>query len=260
LNSDYCLIVDDTVLEKERSENLPFAKKMYSGNKHKVIKGIGLVNMVISQEDGKYCIPADYRIYDKEEDKKTRNDHFRDMIHQAKERNLKPKAVVFDTWYSGLDNLKKVRNSGFHWVTGLRKNRVVNGKKRLEEIEISEEGQIVFLRGYGTIRVFKFVSTNRRIDYFATSMLNISREQMSHFMETRWTVEVYHRELKQNNGISRCQAHTCRAQRNHIFLAISAWLFLFLRKRSLYVSFYQLKWEIVRDAVAHALAIRLQIS
>ena len=175
-----------------------------------MIKGIGLVNLTVSQEDGKFCIPVDYRIFD--------------------------------------------------WVTGLRKNRVVNGKKRLEKIDISEEGQIVFLRGYGTIRVFKFVSKNRRIDYFAASILKTTQQQILHFMRTRWTVETYHRELKQNNGISRCQAHTCRAQRNHIFLAISAWLALFLRKRSLHVSSYQVKWEIIRDAVAHALNQRLQIS
>nr|WP_281181168.1 transposase [Candidatus Arsenophonus triatominarum] len=36
-------------------------------------------------------------------------------------------------------------------------------------------------------------------------------------MDARWSVEVYHREVKQNCGIERCQARTSRAQRNHIF-------------------------------------------
>ena len=40
LNSDYCLIADDTVIEKERSIKLPLAKKMYSGSKHTVVNGI----------------------------------------------------------------------------------------------------------------------------------------------------------------------------------------------------------------------------
>ncbi|MCZ6919226.1 MAG: hypothetical protein O7C60_02155 [Rickettsia endosymbiont of Ixodes persulcatus] len=34
----------------------------------------------------------------------------------------------------------------------------------------------------------------------------------------------YHRELKQTCGIERCQARTGRAQRNHICLAVFAWL------------------------------------
>ena len=116
----------------------------------------------------------------------------------------------------------------------------------------------MFLRGYGTIKVFKFMSKNRRIDYFATSMLNISREQILLFMKTRWTVEVYHRELKQNNGISRCQAHTCRAQRNHIFLSISAWLTLFIRKHIFNISSYQDKWNIIKISIAQALLLRMK--
>ena len=256
--SNYYLIVDDTIIEKERSIKLPLATKMYSGNKHTVINGIGLVNLVLSQQNSKSCIPIDYRIYDKKSDKKTKNNHFRDMISLAKDRNLKPKAIIFDSWYSGLDNLKKIRDSGFNWVTGLRKNRVVDGKKRLQDLHIPEEGRIAYLRGYGLIHVFKFVAKNGRIDYFATNILNISREQILNLMKTRWNVETYHRELKQNSAISRCQALSCRAQRNHIFLSIYAWLSLFLRSRSLNISSYQIKWEIVRDSISRALALRLK--
>ncbi|MCZ6919807.1 MAG: transposase [Rickettsia endosymbiont of Ixodes persulcatus] len=36
----------------------------------------------------------------------------------------------------------------------------------------------------------------------------------------RWSIEFYHRELKQTCGIERCQARTGRAQRNHICLAV----------------------------------------
>ncbi|WVX67657.1 IS701 family transposase domain protein [Candidatus Bealeia paramacronuclearis] len=49
-------------------------------------------------------------------------------------------------------------------------------------------------------------------------------------MKSRWKIEVYHRELKQTCGLERCQSRTGRAQRNHIFLAISAWIQRFKRR------------------------------
>jgi putative transposase len=39
-----------------------------------------------------------------------------------------------------------------------------------------------------------------------------------------FAIENYHRELKQNCGVERCQARSERAQRNHIGLALRAFL------------------------------------
>ena len=39
----------------------------------------------------------------------TKNDHFQHMVQQAKERGFEPELVVFDSWYSGLPNLKLLR-------------------------------------------------------------------------------------------------------------------------------------------------------
>ena len=61
-------------------------------------------------------------------------------------------------------NLKSVRDHGWIWVTNLRKNRKVNRNVSLELLSIPEEGLEVHLRGYGWIRVFKFVAQTSRID------------------------------------------------------------------------------------------------
>jgi len=52
-------------------------------------------------------IPVDFRIYDNYNDGKTKNDHLLDMLEKAKERGFRPDLVLFDSWYSSLDNLKK---------------------------------------------------------------------------------------------------------------------------------------------------------
>ncbi len=58
---------------------------------------------------GDSLIPLDYQFYEKSVDGATKNDHFRAMLDTAKARELNPQCVVFNSWYSSLDNLKRIR-------------------------------------------------------------------------------------------------------------------------------------------------------
>jgi len=107
------------------------------------------------------------------------------------------------------------------------------------------------------VTVFKFVAKNSRIDYVTTNRENPTREQVKHTMEARWSIEVYHRELKQTCGIERCQARTGRAQRNHIFIAISAWLQKYQSRLKHKISFYQQDWSIIKNSIATHLKLIL---
>jgi len=51
---------------------------------------------------------VDFRIYNIDEDDKTKNDHFRNMIDKAEERGFNPEFVLFDTWYASVKNLKAI--------------------------------------------------------------------------------------------------------------------------------------------------------
>ncbi|MBL9029331.1 MAG: transposase [Caedimonas sp.] len=246
-----CLLIgDDTVLDKRRSEEIALVKYQYSGTAHAVMAGIGLVNLVWHGLESEDFIPVDYRVYDKDTDGKTKNDHFRDMLKLAKDRGLTPDAVVMDAWYSSLDNLKAIRAMGWIWVMGLKKNRKVNRGETLEKLPIPDEGLKVHLRGYGWITVFRFVAKNGRTDYIATNRENPSRDRIETIIKARWKIEVYHRELKQTCGLERCQSRTGRAQRNHIFLAISAWIQKYKRRLVEGISFYQQKWEVIKNDIS----------
>jgi hypothetical protein len=244
------LIVDDTVLDKQYSSHIELVQYQYSGNEHEVIPGIGLVNLLWYGLEQEEAIRVDYRIYDKGTDGKTKNTHFCDMLSLAKSRGLNPDAVVMDTWYSSLKNLKTIRNHGWEWVTPLRKNRIVNRHETLEKIDIPEEGRQVHLRGYGWITVFKFVAKNGRIDYVATSKENPSREEIKDIIAARWSIEVYHRELKQTCGIERCQARHGRSQRNHIYMSIMAWFNKHTQCINKSLSMYQQDWQVIKKSIA----------
>lgn len=198
------LIADDSVLAKTFSKKIELVHYQYSGNEHDVIAGIGLINLLWYGRKQEQSVPVDYRIYDKDTDGKTKNSHFCDMLSLAKKRGLNPFAVVMDSWYSSLKNLKTIRDHGWIWVTTLRRNRKVNRNVSLEILGIPDEGLRVHLRGYGWVTVFKFVAKNGRIDYVSTNMENPTPEGIKKIMEARWSIEVYHRELKQTCGIERC--------------------------------------------------------
>ena len=251
------LIADDSVLDKRHSEKIETTYFQYSGNEHGVIKGIGLVNTVWYAPEKDEYLPVDFRIYDKDCDGKTKNDHFQDMLRIAKYRGLKPEAVLTDCWYSSLDNLKTIRSLGWDWVSGLRANRLVNKGVQIKELDIPDEGLKVHLRGYGQVTVFRFARNERRTDYIATSFNNPTREMIESFMKMRWKIEVYHRELKQTCAIERCQSHSGRAQRNHICIAVLAWIKRHRQRILNGDTFYRQTWQNVKNAVAHSLKINL---
>ena len=69
------------------------------------------------------------------------------------------------------------------------------------------------------------------------------------YAEVGFAIENYHRELKQNCGVERCQARSERAQRNHIGLALRAFLRLEWHFFTTGVSGFEAKLRLVRDAV-----------
>jgi hypothetical protein len=96
-------------------------------------------------------LPCDFRLYNKDEDGLTKNDHFRQMLDTASGRDFDPEYVVFDSWYSGLDNLKKIRSCGWDFFTRLKRNRLVNPddthNRQVREVDIPEEGRVVHPEG-----------------------------------------------------------------------------------------------------------------
>src|SRR5664279_315799 len=58
-SADACLIVDDSVQNKQYSHQIELVKRQYSGAEHGLVRGIGVVNLVYSHGGDAY--PIDYR-------------------------------------------------------------------------------------------------------------------------------------------------------------------------------------------------------
>jgi putative transposase len=253
---DGVLVLDDSTLDKPYARAMGLVGWHWSGKHHAVVKGINLLTLLWT--DGDRHVPCDYRIYDKAHDGFSKNDLFAQQLRAAKERGLHPRCVCFDSWYSGLDNLKLLRGLGWTWLCRLKSNRNVRvdyGEPRaVSTVEFPASGRVVHLPGYGSIRVFRVVATNGDTEYWATSDLEMDALTRLKYGEFSWRIEEYHRGIKQFCGVERCQARRAKAQRNHIGLSIRAFLRLEVHCFTRGVSWFQVKLDIIRFAVRNYLA------
>ena len=250
------LVVDDSTLDKPYASKMALVSSHWSGKHGRVVQGINLISLVWADQTCR--LPCDFRLYHKEQDGLSKNDHLQHMLKTAHERCFAPEIVAFDSWYSGLDNLKLVRSYEWHWLTQLKSNRQVSidhtGNQAICDILIPTQGRTVHLKGYGWIKVFKTVGTNGGVEYWATSQLAMTLEQAAFYALDAWQIEVYHRGLKQFTGIERAQFRLEVAQRNHICLAIRAFVRLELYRIHTGISWFEAKNSIVRSAIRAYLA------
>ncbi len=253
---DGVLIFDDTTLDKPYAQYMPLVGRHWSGKHHRVVQGINLVTALWSDNTCSY--PCDYRVYSKSLDSKTKHDHFREMLKVAQERGFQPRCVLFDTWFASRENLKYIDRMGWKFLTRLKANRIVRinhgDAKRLDEQPIEANGTVVWLPGFGELKVFRVVATNGDTSYWASNDLEMTPEQRECLAVCSWNIENYHRGIKQHTLVERCSMRLIRGQLNHIALSLRAFVRLELHRVRTGLSWFDLKMEICRDAIRRYLA------
>ena len=121
-------------------------------------------------------------------------------------------------------------------------------------IHIPRHGRQVHLKGYGWVKVFRTVGKHGNAEYWATSNREMAIEQAAENALCAWQIEVYHRGLKQFTGIEKSQHRQETPQRNHIGLALRAFLRLEVHRLRTGVSWFEAKTNIIRDAIRSYLA------
>jgi putative transposase len=245
------LVLDDSTLDKPRAEHIELVTRHWSGNHHAVVKGINLITLLWS--DGDRFYPCDYRIYHKSHDGLSKNDHFAAMLREAKTRGFQPKTVLFDGWYASVANLKLVRSLDWTFLTRLPSNRLVRLDRgpaiAVSQQPIAESGTVVWLPEFGLVRVFRVVTPDGDTTHWCTNDLTLEPMVRQMFSEWCWSIEEYHRGVKQFTGVERCQVRSARGQRNHIGSALRAFVRLEYYRFTTGISWFESKWSIIREAV-----------
>jgi hypothetical protein len=248
--SDGDLIVDDSTLDTPYARSTELVTRPWPSKHKAVARGINLVTLLWT--DGDRQIPCDYRI-DDTPDGRTKNHHFTDMIWSAYACDFKPRRVVFDGWYSSLENLKMARSPRWMCLTQLKSNRLVykvwTGTRALKDTVVAAAGTEVWLPGFGLVKVFAIATPDGGAAYWATNDLGMTHLTRVQFGDCSRAVEHYSWSVKQCTRIERCHCRSTRTHRNQIGLSLRAFLWLEVHCFSRGICWVEARAAIIRDAV-----------
>ena len=250
------LLFDDTVLDKRYSTSIELTRRQYSGNEHRVIRGIGLVSCVyVNGETGQFWV-IDYRLYDPEGDGQSKLDHVSDMLKGVVySKQLPFSTVLMDSWYATQRLMAQIDQLEKLYYCPLKTNRRVDDSGgsmpyvRIDELvwrdEELQQGKLIKIRGFPKdrkVKLFRVTVSTHRTEFVATNDLSqASTNAVQDGCGIRWKIEEFHRELKQLTGVEACQCRKARIQRNHIACALLVWTRLKTIAYKTHRTIYQIK-------------------
>ncbi|WP_415881114.1 transposase [Leptolyngbya sp. Cla-17] len=262
------LVFGDTVLDKRYSFAIDLVRRQYSGNAHRVIKGIGVVTCVYVHPKLDQFWLIDYRIYDPDGDGKSKLDHVREMVsHTVYHKHVDFQAVLMDTWYATKDLMLFIESLHKVYYCPLKDNRQVDDSaaqqpyQRVDTLDWNAaeltHGKRIKIKGFPKdhkVQCFRVVVSTHRTDFVVTNDLTQdSTEATQQACGFRWKIEQLHREGKQVTGLATCQCRKARMQRNHIGCAFLVWVRLNTLTRQAGQTIYQLKHGLLDDYLCQQL-------
>ncbi|BAQ65838.1 hypothetical protein [Geminocystis sp. NIES-3709] len=143
-----------------------------------------------------------------------------------------------------------------HYISSNRQVSQKNKKfVRVKDLEIPEEGLLVYLKEFGIVKVFKKMFKNE-YRYYAIWLSNseelneINTETFNSIHDKYWGIEQYHRALKQLCNIERFQVRKTEGIKTHIFSSIVSFIQLELaRFNSEIINWYDLKRNMFNEII-----------
>jgi len=140
-------------------------------------------------------------------------------------------------WYSSAENMrhivKKLKKS---FIIPVKSNRLValsedDWKKKnfvqIKSLNWDKQSVKIWMKGIDfPLLANKQCFTNKDkstgVIYLVTNDLDCTKEKMEKVYKKRWSIEVFHKTLKQNASLAKSPTKRVRTQTNHIFMAIVA--------------------------------------
>lgn len=274
------LIIDDSISEKEYSDENEIICWHYDHSKGRSIKGINFMTSLYHNKN--VSLPVGYTIIDKSEryiDPKDgrekrrsavgKNEHYRAMTQQAVNNQIRFGYVLNDVWFAAAENMKHVKHTlNKQFVMPVKSNRKValSLQDKLQGRYVSVESLVfqaftpieVYLEGVDfplllVRQVFVNEDGSTGILYLVTSDTTLTYHQVTTIYRKRWNVEPYHKSLKQNASLEMSPTHSLLTQTTHFFAALLAFVKLELLKISSRLNHFALKSRLYINATKAAL-------
>jgi hypothetical protein len=278
---DAVLVVDDSIEEKPYTDENDLICWHWDHSKQRNVKGINFLTALYVAD--KVSLPLAFDLVTKTEtfvDPKTqkqkrrsqitKNARYRMLLQVVAHNQVRFRYVVNDAWYASADNMKFIHHDlKKHFVMPLKANRKValnqKDKRRghyqaVSQLEVAEEStRLMWLEEVDfPLLLAKEVFTNEDGStgtlYVVTSDSALSYDQITRLYKKRWSIEVYHKSLKQNAGLEKSPTRTTTTQRNHFFASLCAYVKLEGLKLKTGINHFALKSKIYMSALKSAYA------
>lgn len=276
------LSFDDSIMAKPHTKENALNCWHYDHCSGRSVKGIQFLTALFNSQDmnvpvmmeliKKERITIDKKGKQKRKSKISKNELFRTMVSQCSSQ-LYIDYILADSWFSSSANLKHIIKNGVNFIIALKSNRLValseqdkqKGKWiNIKSLDLEQIPKGVWLKGFDfplslTRQVFKN-GDNVAYLYLISSDLNLSFKQVTTIYKKRWTVEQYHKEVKQITSIGKSPTKTVKTQSNHFYLAVMAYSKVEILKIRTKTNAFAMKNRIYYKALKSALSQIKQLS
>ena len=207
------LLLDDTTWQRQ-AKRAEAVSKVWSSTAGSVRLGMQVVVLVWT--DGHRKVPVSMRLWQK--GGKSKVVLAQEMIREAADRDLCPKYVLFDSWYTSKGILNLLEGLGWKYAARIKSNRLLDGE-RLSKKWPQRFGQASghLKKVIGEVRIIK---DGKR--YFVTNDLRLSPAQIKRVYRNRQQIEETFRLLKQEFGWGGSSVRKAAAQTAHLHLGLMA--------------------------------------
>ena len=276
---DGVLIIDDTIEEKPYSDENAIVCWHWDHAHGRSVKGIEFLSALYNVSG--FNVPVGFDVVSKTEyytDKKTGltkrksattiNERCRSLLRACARNQIKFRYVLADCYFACAENMRLIKEEmGKDFVMAVKDNRTValslDDKIKGRYVSIKsldfQEGnrRSVYLEGVPfPLALIKKVFINKDgsqgVLYLVTSDLTISYDPILVLYHKRWSIEGYHKSLKQNASLPKSPAHTVRTQTNHLFCSLYAFVKLEMIKVGSNLNQFAVKGRIYLAALAAA--------
>ena len=295
-NINACLVFDDCIIEKQYTDENSLICWHWDHAKGRSTKGINLLSaFYVTQKDGQteslrlpimfelilktilYCI-----VKTKRETRKspvTKNELMHIMIQQCIHNQLIFKYILADSWFASTDNMHFIQSKKKLFIFDLQDNRLAiladnatekpNKKTQwinIKSLDIPDNTPIkVWLKDMDfPVLVNKQIFKNENgktmgVRFLVSNDFSLTDEDFTTIYKKRWSVEEYHKSLKQNVGVAKSPTRTVTTQTNHLFCSILAYVKLEKLKLKTKLNHFELKAKIYIKALKAAYAELINI-
>lgn len=198
----------------------------------------------------------------------SKNERYRMLLRVCIHNQIKFRDVINDSWYASSDNMKMIkRDLKKEFVMPLKTDRKValsqaakaRGQYRaVSELELAAETvteiwlEVVPFPLSLTKQVFLNEDQSTGLLSLVTSEMTPDFDQIRRLYQRRWSVEEYHKSLKQNVSLEKSPTRTPTTQRHHLLASLCAYLKLESLKWRTRLNHFALKSKIYGAALKAA--------